>query len=138
VTVERVRAERLDVGRELGAKLRGHAAHDADVVQLAAVVVEARKQRTHAVAVLVHAITGDHAVDRALVLHLQHRALPRLIGARDRLGDDAVEARALEPLEPVGGDVAVGGRRRQEQRRLGRAEQPLELLTTRTERRVEQ
>ena len=64
---------------------------------------------------------GDDAIAVALVLHLQHHALVRLVDARRRLGDDAVEARALEAAEPVGGDGAVACRRREVERRLRRS-----------------
>ena len=48
----------------------------------ALVVVEAEQQRATPVAVLVHAVARDDAVARALVLHLQHRALARVVRAR--------------------------------------------------------
>ena len=54
---------------------------DAHVVEHAVVVVEAEQQRTDAFAVLVHPETRDDAVARALVLHLQHRALAGLVGS---------------------------------------------------------
>ena len=54
-----------------------------------------------ALAFLVPAKPGDHAVAIALVLDLEHHALVRLVGPRDRLGDDAVEPRALEAAKPV-------------------------------------
>ena len=56
---------------------------------------------------LVPAVAGDHAVGGALVLDLEHGPLVGLVGAVQRLGDDAVEAGALELLEPV-----LRGRRR--------------------------
>ena len=49
-----------------------------------------------------------------------------LVLAVEGLGDDAVEARALEVLEPLGGGVAVGGGRREVDRRLGLLERRLE------------
>ena len=76
---------------------------DADVVQRALVVVEPEQQRAdqRAGALLVPAEAGDHAVGGAHVLHLEHRALARLVGGVARLGDHAVEAGALEAVEPV-------------------------------------
>ena len=56
--------------------------------------------------VLVDAVAGDGTVGGALVLHLDQRALARLVGARERLGDHAVEPGALESTEPFVGDVA--------------------------------
>ena len=74
--------------------------------RLPALVVEAEEQRADGVplAALVPAEAGDDAIAFALVLHLQHDALVGLVGARGGLGHDAVEAGALEALEPVGGD----------------------------------
>ena len=51
--------------------------------------------------VLVPAEAGDGAVGGALVLDLDHRPLAGLVRAIEPLGDDAVEAGALEPVEPV-------------------------------------
>ena len=62
---------------------------------------------------LVHAVPGDHAVRGPLVLDLEHDALVRLVGDRQRLGDDPVEAGALELVEPSLRDAGVGGRRRE-------------------------
>ena len=107
MVVERVVAERRDVVEQLRAQRRRDAARDADVVQRAVVVVEAEQQRADALAVFVDAVPGDHAVGRAFVLHLHHRALAGPVRAVERLGDDAVEPRAFEVLEPVGRDVAV-------------------------------
>ena len=59
-------------------------AHDADVLQLAGVVVEPEQQRADGACRsprLVPAEAGDDAVALALVLHLQHHALVRLVGA---------------------------------------------------------
>ena len=64
-----------------------------------------------------HAETRDDAVAGALVLHLQHRALAGVVAVGERLGDDAVEARALEAREPVGRDVAIACRGRDVERR---------------------
>ena len=54
---------------------------------------------------LVPAEAGDDAVGGARVLHLDHRALARLVDAVLRLGDHAVEAGALEARQPLAGDA---------------------------------
>ena len=97
------------------------------MVERALVVVQAEQQRAdvRARAVLVPAEAGDDAVGGALVLDLEHRPLARLVRRVEPLGDHAVEAGALEPLEPVGGGRAVAGRRASggpaARRRRGRA-----------------
>ncbi len=72
------------------------------MLQDARIVVQAEEQRTDRIAsALVPAKAGDDAVGGARELHLDHRALPRLISEAGGLGDDAVEPGALEVLEPV-------------------------------------
>ena len=68
------------------------------------VVVQAEQQRADALvrSRLVPAEAGDDAVGGAHVLHLDHRALARLVGAVRRLRDHAVEAGALEARQPLG------------------------------------
>ena len=80
------------------------------MVELAVVVVQPEQQRpdVRARAVLVPAEAGDDAVGGALVLDLQHRPLARLVLLVELLRDDAVEAGALEPVEPVRGERPVG------------------------------
>ena len=92
--------ERLELGQQLGAPLRGERRGHADVVQRAVVVVQAEQQRADAVAVLVHAVAGDHAIGGAPVLHLHQRALVGRVRVGQALGDDAVEPGALELDEP--------------------------------------
>ena len=75
-----------------GGERRGHA----DVVQRPLVVVQAEQQRPDALAVLVPAEPGHHAVGGALVLHLPHRPLVLAVGGVARLGHHAVEPGALE------------------------------------------
>jgi hypothetical protein len=61
------------------------------------------------------------------VLDLEHHALVGLVYAVERLGDQAVQTRALELLEPLPGHVDVPGRRRHVDRRarlLQRAFEP--------------
>ena len=78
-----------------------------------AVVVEAEEERADeglfVSAIFVPAEACDDAVAVALVLDLQHGALVGLVGAGEWLGDDAVEAGALEAAEPVLGEGAVVG-----------------------------
>src|SRR6476646_8620471 len=90
------------------------------MLQMTGVVVQAEEQRADRalLTALVPAEAGHDAVALALVLDLEHDALVRLVGAVDRLGDDAVEPRALEALEPVASDADVARRRREVERRL--------------------
>ena len=76
--------------------------------------------------VLVPPEPGDDAVGGALVLDLEHRPLARQVRAVQPLGDDAVQAGALEPVEPVRGEGAVPGRGRQVDGRLGAREDLLQ------------
>ena len=65
-------------------------------------VVQPEQQRAdQSLPALVPAEAGDHAIRRARVLHLDHRALAGLIGAVRGLRDHAIEARALERVEPL-------------------------------------
>ena len=54
-----------------------------------------------ALAFFVPSEAGDDAVAVALVFDFEHHALVGLVGSRRRLGDDAVETRALEATKPV-------------------------------------
>jgi hypothetical protein len=62
---------------------------------------------------LVRAVAGHHAVRRAVVLDLRHDALARPVRVLAALGDQAVEAGALEALEPVRGEHRVARDRRE-------------------------
>ena len=65
--------------------------------------------------------TGHHAIAIALVFHLEHHALVRLVESRGRLGHDAVETRAFEAAKPIGRDARFAGCGSQvERRRRGR------------------
>src|SRR5262245_25530481 len=92
--------EKLD---ELLSLRRREARAHADVLQAPCVVEEAEQQRSdrRALRVLVPAKSGDDAIALALMLHLQHRALVRLIETRHLLRHHAVEPSAFESLEPV-------------------------------------
>ena len=75
----------LAIGREeldqLAALRVGEARAHADVLEASRVVVQPEQQRAEcrAFAVLVPAEAGDDAVAVALVLHLEHHALVRLV-----------------------------------------------------------
>jgi hypothetical protein len=108
------------------------------VLEAAVLAVEPEQQGADDAAGLVPAEAGHDAVGRALVLHLEHRA--RVGGVRrvERLGDDAVEAGALEDLEPLAADRDVGARRRQVDRRRGLLHELLESRPALAQGRVEQ
>src|SRR5205823_4107635 len=96
------------------------------------VIVKAEQERAHGIrAALVPAEARYHAVGGARVLYLDHGALAWLVSKPGGLGDDAVEACALEVLEPVLGLVALAGHRRDIHGRLAAAEQPLERRAAR-------
>src|SRR5512132_296175 len=132
--LEGVLPVRLELFGELLTERRREAARHPDVVQRPLVVVEAEQQRTDAVAVLVGAEPGDHAIGGPLVLDLEPGALVLAVLPRARLSDHAVETGALELLEPVGGDLRVGGRGGEVDRWLGAAQHALEALAALRER----
>ena len=117
------------------------------MVELADIVVEPEQERADVRArpVLVPPEARDHAVGRALVLDLDHRPLARQVRPLEPLRDDAIEARALEAVEPVEGEGPVGrGRgqvdrgRRSRERRLEpapslRLRRPAEVLVVERE-----
>ena len=91
------------------------------------VVVQPEQQRADdALAALVPAEAGDDAIGGADVLDLDHGALAGLVAGAGRLGDDAVEARALEAIEPLGRERAIARHRSQVNRRHTLAEQGFE------------
>ena len=98
----------LELGQQFGAALDGERCHDADVVQIAVVVVQPEQQRSDPVAVFVDAVAGDHAVGGALMLDLDQRALVGRVRVAQPLGDHAVEAGALELGEPALSDSCIG------------------------------
>src|SRR6185369_4773276 len=75
---DRVLAERRELFHQLLAHRHRERRGYADVLQHAAVVIEAEQQRPDSVlAALVPAESRDHAIGGANVLDLEHRALPR-------------------------------------------------------------
>ena len=91
VALEGVVPQRRQLVHQLLAPLAAERRAHPDVVERSLVVVEAEQQRPHALAVLVPAEAADHAVGRAVVLHLEHGPLVLEVGAVDRLGHHAVE-----------------------------------------------
>src|SRR5204862_1380337 len=116
--VEGVLAVRGKEIHELAALGRGKARADADVLEVRRVVEEAEEERADrgTVRVLVPAKAGDDAVALALVLHLEHHALVRLIDARLRLRHHAVQSCPFEAPEPVSRRVSIARRRREVER----------------------
>jgi hypothetical protein len=131
VIVQRILAVWRQERRELHALRVGEARAHTDVLEAPGVVEQPEEKRAHSrlLAALVPAKAGDDTVAFALVLHLQHDALVRLIGARFLFRDHAVETRSLEALEPVGGSGAIVGGRSEMDRRIGPLEQRLECST---------
>src|SRR5205085_1032090 len=84
-----IRRQKLD---QLLAPDVGEARADADVLQLAGVVVQAEQQGTNGalLAAFVPTESGDDTIAFALVLHLEHGALVGLVGAVRRLRNHAV------------------------------------------------
>src|SRR6478672_7661375 len=109
MALERALPIRFEKFHELPALGGGEARADANVLESPVVVEEAEEQRAErdALSVLVPAEACHHAITLALVLHLEHDALVRLVRSVLALRDHAVEPGALEPAEPVGGNAAV-------------------------------
>src|SRR5271170_7211729 len=86
----------------LALDLREARAH-ADMLQRARIVEQTEQQRTdsRAGASFVPSKSRHDAIAVALMLDLEHHALVGLIGAGNRLGHYAVEARAFKALEPI-------------------------------------
>ena len=104
------------------------------MVERAVVVEQSEEEGPDDAAVLVPAEPGYDAVRRPLVLDLDHRPLALAVGVVEALGDDAVEARALEALEPLSGKLSISGRRGEVDRRTDRSQRPLEHLAALAQR----
>src|SRR3954470_17440414 len=85
---------------------------------------------------LAHPDPCHHAVRRALVLDLDPAAAPRLVRERLLLGDDPVDASALEAPYPLAGDGGIGRRGSEVQRGLRIGKEHLELCTALPERQL--
>ena len=101
--------ERLQFRRELPTAAVRERGGAADVDERAVVVVEAEEERADAGAGGVDAVAEHHDLGGAFVLHLQQGALARRVRLGEGLGDDAVEAGALELHEPPAGEFHVPG-----------------------------
>ena len=73
------------------------------MVEHAGIVEQAEEEGADDAPGLVPPEAPDDAVRRALVLHLHHGPLVRLVGELAVLDDHAVQPGALEPGEPVPG-----------------------------------
>src|SRR5262249_13933285 len=82
---------------------------EADVVKRAIVAVQTEQQRADGSPNLaaVPAEGADHALGGALMLDLQHHSLAWDVAPIESLGDDAIEPRAFEALEPARGEGAI-------------------------------
>src|SRR5437660_6055253 len=128
VFLERILAIGLKKLHQLAPLFIGEAGGDADVLEVAVVVIQAEQQRTNRgfLAAFVPAESGDDAVAFTLVLHLEHHALVRLVGSVLTFGDDAIESGALESLKPIRGSFSVASRGCDVKRRLRILEDRLE------------
>ncbi len=130
VGLERAVAQRRQFSNELLPPRHRERRGDAHVLKAAAIVIEAEQQRPDPVLpALVPAEAGHHAIGRARVLDLEHRALARLVGAVSGLRDDAVEARAFEARQPVSGKLAIARHGREMDGRDDLSKRPLERGT---------
>ena len=97
------------------------------MLQHASIVIQAEQQRPDdVVSALVPTEAGNDAVRSASMLHLDQHALARLIRNLRRLRNHAIQAGALEVLEPLRGDTAISRHRRDVNGRLNVAETLLE------------
>ena len=94
------------------------------------VVVEAEEERADffACGFAVPAESRDYAITISFVLDLEHHSLVGLISEIGGLGDDTVETGTFEALEPVEGEIAVGGGRCDVDRRFSLFEQRFERV----------
>ncbi len=99
---------------QLGSHGRREARCNPHVLKAATVgVVEADQERTHPLAVFVHAVAGHDHIGGAGVFHLELDPLVGLVGAIEWLCDQTVETGTFEGDEPVEGEGAIARRRDQ-------------------------
>src|SRR5260370_364120 len=108
---QRVLAIRRQVFYQRAPLLVREARAHAHMLQRAGIVEESEQQRAdgRALALLVPSKPGDHAVAIPLVFDLEHHALVRFVGPRNRLGHDAIETSALEAAKPIRRDTRFSG-----------------------------
>src|SRR6267378_5857227 len=138
MSVERILAIGSEKLHQLQPCYIGEARADADVLEIAVVVVQAEQERADFgfLTALVPAKAGHDAVAISLVFDFEHYTLVRLVGSVRGLRNDAVESRALEASEPIGGSGPVFRCRCEVKRRLRLLEDCLESGASLRERRV--
>jgi hypothetical protein len=126
--LERALTERRQLLHQRAARGHRERRRHPHVVQASLVVIEPEQKRADELAGsgLVPAEPGDDAVGGSRVLDLQHGALAGLIGASRGLGHHAVEAGALEPLQPLDGEGPIARHRREMDRFTNVPDEPLE------------
>ena|SRR5207248_2894317 len=98
------------------------------MVEQTSIVVQAEQERANYSLLLRVTEAADDAVRGSLLLHLDHRPLPRAIFKVAPLRDDPVE-RTSAAAQPAESCVAVAGHGRHMQSRcLVRRKEPLELI----------
>ncbi len=113
--------ERLEDGLEFFAVLFAETGAEADVVELAMIVVQAEQQRADFPALLGVAEAADDAVGGADALDLDHAgALAGCVLAVEALGDNAVEPMGGAAADPALRGGKVGSRRRKMNASLAR------------------
>lgn len=132
MAVDSVRAQHGELAGELFATLPFEEGGHADVVQCPVMAVQAEQQRTDMCArtILVPAESSHDAVGRTFVLDLEDAPLLGLVDGVEWLGDDAVEPRAFEAVEPIRSGRSVASRWRQVHGCRGSREQCLESFTS--------
>jgi len=138
-TVPRMTLQCGDEGLELleqrAALLNRKRCYDSYVHEVAVVVIKAEQQRADSMRVgLVWPIAGYHTVGRSDVLDLEHHPFIRLVARLERFGDDAVEPRALELVEPPFGYLGIIRDGSEVDRRLSAAQDLLEHAASHPER----
>src|SRR6476620_2368650 len=137
------KARRRDAGLELRGQRRavlvGDGCGEADMIELAGIVVEPEQQRANLLAAATVAKAADHAVGGAVLLHFHHRPLAGDVRSAALFGHDAVERRATL-LEPARGfrETQRIGRELEVALLFGRRKKLLEHVTPLAQRRLDQ
>src|SRR5436190_3201810 len=101
----------LQISGELRAFFRRNGGGEADMMEQAPLIIEAKQERADFLFLLRIAKAADDTVRGALLLDLDHCPLARLVGLLRPLGDDAVEC-PTAPFEPAQRNLAASRRRR--------------------------